>query len=97
MSANHVQELMEMFAKTDLENYPFDDQQAENSTSFDEEEEEKERKKRKRKRRKLKDSDFSNDLEEVVARLNEMVILKEKRVNCQASEQWAISLKQRYQ
>lgn len=75
-----------MICQDEMELFYEDEQFTQNSTSIDEEQEEKEDKKKKK--RKLKDLDFCSGAEEVVQRLNEMVIMEEKRLNCGVSQEW---------
>ena len=43
----------------------------------------------------MKESEFKSDFEEVVKRLNNMIILDKERSNCNTSNRWLCSLKEK--
>lgn len=66
----------------DSENEEYEEYITEKSTSVDEEENEE--KNTKKKKKKLKESEFVNNIDDIMRRLNEMIIVDESRTQCKA-------------
>ena len=54
------------------------------------------KKNKKRKKRKNKELEYSCKTEDILNRMNEMIIIDEGRLNCKADEEWISRMAEKY-